>query len=200
MDKYPIPAIAYFYDTPNPPFLPITTASSHVLRVNKWNYLYVTNDANSGSSIVAYGVTNSGKKVPISVLDDGTVRVFFDDTPGIQKGQCTEASGIGYTSYDDSIFTDLDTITMVAGDTLNIYGLHAFGNVQALVELILIVNTTITRLLVSVVSEHDPKWDPEFGTPLELMATQNQTVKLRIKALRPNRIGDGTGRIFARLI
>ena len=196
MDKYPVPAIAYFDDSPG--FIPLTTASSNLLRVNRWNHLYVTNDAHSGSSIVSYGVTKTGKKVPISVLDDGTVNVYLDDTPGIQRGSCTNSAGIGYLDYISTATTILDSISMSAGELLNIYSLHAFGNVAATVELILKIDTTVTRLLVGGVIESTPNWDPNFNMAIEIPADQDQTVEVRIQGLRTNRTGQGTGRIFAR--
>lgn len=196
MDKYPVQALAIYM----PDFKKLETRSSQILRTDEWGALHVTQNATSGSSVVVYGITSNGQEIPLSVNADGTVNVAFDNSPGVQKGACTNEGGTGYTSYSDAGFTLLDSISLVAGNKLEIHGLHAFGNAQAEVDLIFKDGPSETRLLVGGVSESIPNWDPPFGAPIEVMATGNQQVQLLIRGLRANRTGDGTGRIFARLV
>jgi hypothetical protein len=156
-DNYPVPALA-FYD---PAFLPLTTSSSQVLRVNEYNHLYVTH------------------------------------VPGTQVGA---GPLTGYVDYDDTAFYDLDAISLLANQTIYIYGLHSAGDLQGIVELVVEEGINTTTLLVGVISESSPNWDPPFGgIPMVYTYPNSFTVTLRIKALR-NRIGSGSGRIFARVL
>jgi len=194
---YPVPAQAIY----DPDFTPITTSSPQIFRVNEWAHQYVTNDGYSGSTIVIMGETVEGTQVPVLVDNSGIVKVRVEDTPGEQRGSCTNPTTTGEIDYDSTDYSILDTIVVPVGKTLEIHGLHSAGNLQAQVELIIDQEGTITKLLVGIITETTPNWSPHMGAPLEVVGTSPQTVTLRIKSLRcPDSVGQGTGRIFARLV
>jgi hypothetical protein len=156
-DLYPVPAVT-FYD---PTFLPITTASSQLLRVNKYSHLYVT----------------------------------------YMPGEPAATTNLGQVSYDDTAFATLCTITATPNQTVLVYGLHVAGDLQGEVNLTLVeLPSTETIELVGLITESNPNWNPPFGgIPIELTSTSSFEVRLEIKALR-NRLGVGSGRIFARVL
>lgn len=195
--QYPVPAQAIY----DPNFTAITTSSAQLFRVNEWSHQYVVNDGNSGSSVIVIGETITGQRRPVLVDNDGTVHVRFDNTPGVQKGACTDPSDTGEIGYDNAAFSTLDSITLTTGQILEIYGIHSSGDLQARVELITDDSVNVTKLLVGIVTETYPNWDTNLTVPLEVIASSNLVVTLRIKSLRcDGDIGAGTGRIFARLV
>jgi hypothetical protein len=161
MDKYPVPALAFFDES----FLPLTTSSSQLLRVNKYNHLYVT------------------------------------QVHGTPVGQSTNPS-IGYLPYNDTGYTALDSIALTATQTLIISGLHSTGTAQAKVEVAIVPNdaSPTTIILLGLITESTPNWDPYIGHPLEVAPGINCQIILRIKGLRQSRSGDGSGRLFARIV
>lgn len=195
--NYPIPPLAEY----RPDATSIQTSSGRVLLVDKWGDLKVVTNAHSGSSQVIVGVTANGDTVPVQVTSDGCVCVTFEDAPGLQRGASTDSGGMGYLEYDHTTPLLLDSIPLVEGQTLNIHGLHAFGTAQAEITLDLVEGATRTHLLVGGVTEDSPSWDPNMGgVPIVVTATQDSTIQLRIQGTRECDLGDGTGRIFARLV
>ena len=139
-----------------------------------------------------YGVANGSFPLEITSLPPSPTA----GTP--LEGGGAGPSGLSEMSYNNSAYTNLITVPMIAGDIINVDGLSVVGNVEAIIELVTIQGATVNKSLVGKITESSPVYSPEIGPyPINITAQASQSLILRIQSLRV-KTGQAAGRLFAR--